>query len=241
MLNQIIDLIKKLCRQFFWKADNWLKYGDKERRSGRLAKAIESYNQVIKLDANNYLAWQKKAYTLLDMQAYSEAIVCLDKALKLDSSSSDVWCQRAKILLHINRKEEAIKSYNKALKIDPKNIEALISKGDLLSANNSKLALECYDAVLNLQPKNTQIIRKRNLLLPQQQKGTLLSQANNLHETDNFQEAIKIYEQLISEQPNLAEAWYKHGRALYELEKYNNAVNSFYRATQINDNNFDYW
>ena len=69
----------------------------------------------------------------------------------------------------------------------------------------------------------------------------LYKQAREFVDEENFEEEIKILDQILKLDPNDAEGWHNRGTALLALEKYNEAINSFDKAIVINPNHENAW
>jgi tetratricopeptide (TPR) repeat protein len=70
-----------------------------------------------------------------------------------------------------------------------------------------------------------------------EQKEKLLNKTNEawkLYSSKKYDEAIKIYDDILQTDPNNAIAWDNRGQALYELKKYDQAIICFDKLLQIN-------
>lgn len=250
MLNQAWQLAKALWRQavvlyrqWFWQPSNWLNYAEKQCKLGDKIGAIASCEQALKHDSNNYSAWYKKGQLLNEQQQHQEAISCFNQALKIDSNSHAVWFDKANLLALLHQDSEAIESYSQAIKIKPDFYSAWVKKGDLLSTQQPRNAANCYEQALKFRPKDSDVSKKLNSLLTQLQQfaDTSLIQGNQLCETGNFKEGIKLYDRALELRPDFNEAWYRRGDALAGLQRYEEAIASYEKALNLKSDDYRAW
>src|SRR5581483_2956970 len=72
-------------------AQEWLKEGNALKNLKRYEEAIAAYNQAIRLDPTNALAYHNKGDILDDLKRHEEAITVLDQALRLNPNNADTY------------------------------------------------------------------------------------------------------------------------------------------------------
>ena len=92
---------------------------------GNNEKALEAFNEAIKLDPEDAEAWNNKGLVLGYIGKYEEAQECFEKALTIDPELTNAWNNNGSALLYVGRYEEAIESFNRTLEIDPENENAI--------------------------------------------------------------------------------------------------------------------
>ncbi len=86
--------------------------------------ALNDYEKIIDLNSNYPIRvakfatiYNNKAYTLVKLERYSEALPYVEKALKLDDSEWFIWDTRGEIYLKLGENQKSINDLNKALNI----------------------------------------------------------------------------------------------------------------------------
>jgi len=151
-----------------------------------------------------------------------------DALTQLTPKDAAGWLKKASSLYKLGKYEETMGCLEECLKIEPKNVSALIKKGEILSNKFKKHteALKYLDDALKLDPKN---------VLGWHNKG------NIFYELEKYPDAIKCYEEAITFNPMYAPAWSNKGEALFKLDKYEEAVKCYERSLEINHENVFVW
>jgi tetratricopeptide (TPR) repeat protein len=74
----------------------------------RCQSAIASYDCLLKVQPNHYLAWFYRGDALLELQHYCEAIVSYKQAVSIEPRSAGGWMLRVRKLLRLQRQQEAL-------------------------------------------------------------------------------------------------------------------------------------
>ncbi|HMO60469.1 MAG TPA: tetratricopeptide repeat protein [Ferruginibacter sp.] len=91
--------------------------GDKE-------KAVDFFEQCIRMDYTNMLAHREKAIAQYDSGKYLDALKTLEIALRIKNNYDEGYYWMGRCYEKLNEKEQAVKSYEMALQADPNYIEA---------------------------------------------------------------------------------------------------------------------
>lgn len=132
-----------------------LEKGKELRLKGKFEEAIESFNNVIRIDTNNYEAYYYMAKTYENLSKLNEALQYYDMAINLKNDSASIYSDKGYVLRQLNRFEEAIKCYNKVIELEPNYAYAYTSKG-LILFNLGKIdeAIENYNIAIQKNPKD---------------------------------------------------------------------------------------
>ena len=154
----------------------------------RFEEAIECYDKSLKINPNDFKAWNNKAFSLHNLNRLDEAIKYYDKSLKINPNYISTLNNKAFALRTLNRLDEAIECYDKTLKINPNDFKAWNNKAfSLHELNRSDEAIECYDKALKINP---------NYFEAWANKGFTLE---NL---DRIDEAVECYNKALTLSPN---------------------------------------
>lgn len=103
----------------------WYNEGVEFINEGNNEKALEAFNEAIKLDPEDAEAWNNKGLVLGYVGRYEEAQECFERALAIDPELTHAWNNNGSALLYVGRYKEAIESFNRTLEIDPENENAI--------------------------------------------------------------------------------------------------------------------
>jgi tetratricopeptide (TPR) repeat protein len=116
-------------------------------------KAIECYDNALKINPSYALAWYNKGLTFFELKKYNEAIECYDNALKINPSYALALNNKGTVFDRLKKYNEAIECYDNALKINPSYALAWRNKGAVLCnlGRHSEMA-NCYAEAARLDP-----------------------------------------------------------------------------------------
>jgi Flp pilus assembly protein TadD len=164
-----------------------------------------------------------------DSGQYRKALNVVDSALKTDSTNAELWSMKATLDFEDNDTIASIKSFEHAASIFPLP-EYLIPLGTLYAQTRNPKALKVADAV-SLSDKKT---GEREAAF---MKGLYYSY------TGDKPKAISLFDTCIKKDYSYLYAYREKAIALYDMGKYNEAVEVLNKAVTIS-NSFDegyYW
>ncbi len=85
---------------------------------GEHRRAIEDYDQALRLDPDNALAYNNRGYAYDDLGEYRRAILDYDKALRLDPGYADAYQNRGVSYENLGDYERAARDWEQAIGID---------------------------------------------------------------------------------------------------------------------------
>jgi tetratricopeptide (TPR) repeat protein len=100
-------------------AKKLVKQGITLHDEGKYVEAIQKYQEAIKIDPENSLAFYEMSYTLFTSGRGKEALPYLEKVLKLDPNSGGAYDMLGSIYDDDNQVERAMDYYMKGIKADP--------------------------------------------------------------------------------------------------------------------------
>ena len=105
--------------------------GDALLETGHPEKALPQYEKVIKLDPDYMSALGSKAYCLLLLERYEEALRCYEVVSREVDDDHEYWNCMGVTLHHLQRDDEALDCYQKALDLKPDYLLALRNMADV--------------------------------------------------------------------------------------------------------------
>ena len=161
---------------------------------GKLDKAKEIYEKIIKFDQDNLIANANLGALLNAKKNYKKALYFLEKALSIKPNHVEALNNKGNSLRGLEQHESALEIYDQTLNIQPNFIDALNNKGNCLkNLNLFDKAIKIYNQVLLLKPNFA---------------DALYNQGICFHSTGNFDEAINNYNKAIEFEPDFIDAHY---------------------------------
>src|ERR671910_696266 len=138
--------------------------------------------------------------------------------------------------LNAKNYDQAITSYKNAITFDPNWAAPLIKQGNaFFELANYTTAIELYDkafAILGNLDEKVKSVDKNNGPKPYW-LDIWFDKGEALTNLKKFDDAIALYNKLISLDPNWANPWNSKGWALYKIGKFDEALSSFDKAIAL--------
>jgi tetratricopeptide (TPR) repeat protein len=235
----------------------WASRGTALAELGRCKEATDSLNMALELDAEYSYAWYVKGTNYeSDQKRWDEAIVCYDRTIRSDPSFERAWANKGSALCELQRYEEALPCFEYALTLEPCDEKAWNAKGmALLSLGRQKEALVAFEEARRLgHPRAAQMIDIcRRVVTPiasaQITKNAVdtidLTQLAGIAATfvssKRWEEAIKVYEEILEADSGSIRSWTDKGIALMEVARDEEALGCFERAVDLNSSRPEAW
>jgi tetratricopeptide (TPR) repeat protein len=181
--------------------------------------AIASFTKAVNADKNNAEALTYRAETYWFLKMYKEGMSDVEAALKINPNFARAYAVRGTINNSENRYDEALADFDKAIKLDPKLTAAVLGKVNTL-AN-----LEKYKEALELLEKEKALMSDK---LP-----ALIQEAVIKEKMGEYDEAVKVYKQLIVMQPKNSRFHSMIGVCFVLTQQPGEAVEYFNKADQF--------
>jgi tetratricopeptide (TPR) repeat protein len=192
---------------------------------GNLKGAIEQYQQVLRLAADNATAHYNLGIIFLQLHSEQEAIENLQAAVALDPGSKLAHFQLANLLMRTRHYEKAIPHYTRVIELSPDNEFARLMKSmaliglrqyfqakaeleestaslpestDLASAL-ARLLAACPDKALRDGPRALQLVEKLTKAHPSPEFELVETYAMALASVARFSEAADLQRRMIAE------------------------------------------
>lgn len=109
--------------------DVWNAIGIARASASDAERAIQAFEQALRIDPKNAIAWQNIGLTRVHSNRPEEAIAAFDRAFALNERLPRAWNGRGAALEELGRHGEALESWKRALELDPRMFEALLNIG----------------------------------------------------------------------------------------------------------------
>ncbi len=197
----------------------WYLNARKLEEAQQYDRAIIAYEKAINFQPDYYEAWHSRSRLLTQIEKFEEALRSLEKAIELKPKEAILWQEKAEILEKSTKLESAISAYQTYIKLKPQDANAWYRKGYLLEKiNDYSEALLAYEQAIELRSDLYQGMSTREVAV----KKTTSVQISKLNS-------------------NFSEAWYRRGIILKQMSYYVEAIASFDKVIQSQEDNIDAW
>lgn len=163
--------------------------------------------------------------SLMILERFSEALPIINKALEEDPEDELCLCNKCRLLSFLGREEEALDVIDRVFELVEPEYYLWYTKAEILEAlKRYAEALECYNNAIELEPEYAS---------SWQSKGCLL-----YYHFKRYEEALECFCQS-RDIGGDSLAWSAIGATLNRLGRYNEAVDIFGKALELNPNNED--
>ena len=186
----------------------------------KYAEAVTSYQNALKLQANNTDCLFNLGIALTNVNRLDEAVSAYQQALKVQPSFFEAHGNLGTLLQRQGKLDEAISSYQAGLTINPQDARGYFNLGTVLRDKGElQAAVAAYQKALQLLPNYTDA-------------------HNNLGETlrdqGDMPAAVKSYQAALALNPSHPNANYNMAEFLYLAKNYQEAITYFERS-QLED------
>ena len=125
--NKVFNILTKINMD----EKSLLNIGKKLRDKKIFKEAFYYFDEVIRLNTFNKLAWFYKALMFNDMQSYDNAIECYNEVLKINDDYA-AWYNKGLAYSNLDKYKEALDCFDEVLRIRPHHKDAIECKIALL-------------------------------------------------------------------------------------------------------------
>ena len=149
-----------------------IRIGQNFNQAGQTEKAIDAYNQALKIEPNNTWALDNRAYLLGNLARWEESVSAFESALNKSPENVELWQGKGYALNKLKRYEEAIPALDQVFalnyKVKPANwiAETWLQKAQALhSLGRSEEAIEAFDLAIKNDPKYAKVLNEKGIVL----------------------------------------------------------------------------
>lgn len=204
----------------------YLHAGHIYRENLQFNAAEQRYRQAAELEPENFDAQYYHALSLHLLERLTDAVKGYLRALRIREDDFDANLNLAIAYLQLREPTEARRFAERAVQLGPDIGEARVALGDVYAA------LERHEAAVIEYQQAAELIE----LSPE----LLLSLADSLGRTGRYAEMAATLDQLILIEPS-AVAHERLGSALFRLRRYDEALDAFVRATELDPAHYPAW
>ena len=193
--------------------------GDQHLRQQHYTQALQAYEEVLRMDPENFYAWNGKGTALYNQGNYRKAFDAYQHATEIDQENAVVWVSAGLALQRLQRYQQAQVHFDRALSIDNAYVAAWNGRGDAqLSMNQAEDAMHSYEQALTYDVRSFQAWN---------------GLGNARIKLRDFAGAVDAYTRALLINPRSAVAWCNKAEALLRLGHNKAALDSLIEATEI--------
>lgn len=213
-------LWENVTAKFPQDALSWTNKGLAYFDANNLEKAIQCYEQALKIDPTTYDAAHNLGVTYNKMKRYPEAVQAFGKATLIKPESPEAWWGRAQTRTKINDYAAAITDFEKGISLGmkrPTHERNAALAGAYAGNRQFDKAIQLFDAAIREQPLADYFYQKGNALAGM----------------GNMPGAIEQYDLALQKDPKLTEALNNKGNAFAAQGRFPEAIAAFGQAISI--------
>ncbi len=147
-------------------AKEWYNKGVALAKEGKFKKALQAFENAIKIDPKFAEAWHNKGVALGRLGKHEKALQAFENAIKINPKFAQTWHNKGVVLGELGRHYEALQAYEHAIKIDPKDTQTWYNKGIVLGELGRHYeALQAYEHTIKIDPKFAEAWHNKGELL----------------------------------------------------------------------------
>lgn len=186
--------------------------------NGNIERGIESLNYAIRLDPTNPIYHVLQGKYSIYIKRYQDAINHFNNALKQDIHNPEAYFYKGLVYHESNNNTKAISNLITATEQDPTWDEPFELLGEIYASQKNDLALSYFDNAARANPQNT---------------SAIMQKAYYLKKNGRVSEAEKIYQTLVTQNPQNGDALYNLGIIAYDQKNYTKALKQFEITTKV--------
>lgn len=199
---------------------SWTNKGLAYFDAGAYEKALQSYEQALKVDPSTYDAAHNLGVTYNKMKRFPEAVEAFGRATKIKAESPEAWWGRAQTRSKINDYAGAAADFEKGISLGmkvPQHEKNAALAGAYAGMRQYDRALRLFDTAIQEKPLADYYYQKGNALAAM----------------GNMPGAIEQYDIALQKEPKLIEAMNNKGNAFAAMGRFADAVATFGQALTI--------
>ncbi|MBI5753489.1 MAG: serine protease [Hydrogenophilales bacterium] len=198
----------------------WYSLGIAYDKAGQTAKAIEAYQQALRIDPEDAEAWNNLGYAYDIAGQIAKAIEAYQQALRINPAYAAAWYNLGIAYDNAGQIAKAIEAYQQALRINPEDANAWNNLGVAYdNAGQTARAIEAYQQALRINPEDAKAWYNLGIAYDKASQSA---------------KAIEAYQQALRINPEHAKAWNNLG-IYYALSGQRGKVMEVYKQLKTLD------
>ncbi len=203
------------------------KRGNELLHQGEYQQAIAKYNNLLKIDSNYYQSWTNRGYALAGLKDYNQMLESCTTATIINPQAVYAWNCQGEALYNLKQYKEAIAAFDRAIQLNSQDPVFWINKTEaLLALQQPDTALTSANRAIALLKKVWEVERKDANAKELAVAFSYLARV--LLQKQEYEPALKAFEQSLKYNPKYFVALRGKGIALQRLKRDDQAIAQFY-------------
>ncbi len=187
------------------------------RRPNDSKRAIEVMKKACDHFPDDLPTWLHLSELYLIVKQHGEALKTLDHVLQRDPQNAEAFFTTGRVALDMGDTTRCIKSLQKSVLLDAGNKNAWVFLGRLFSNKGNPLAVQYFDNALRIDSTDVAVMEFK---------------AAHYKRLGQFDQAFKLYREIIIKHPDYTNAFFDMGLIYLELDSLDKAYWNFDMATK---------
>ena len=197
-------------------SDAFLDYGNSKEAMNAMTDVLSLYPERVP----TLLKMSELKYILED---FDSSIMTINEVVRLDPQNAEAYFMLGLNFIALKDNSRAINAFRTAVEMDSKLTDAWISLGELHEEKNDPIALQYYESAILSDPNSMQAKHAKAFYLQNHGK---------------INEAIKIYNEIITQDKMYSDAFLNSGLLYLELDSLKRAYEQFDLLTSVSPTNY---
>jgi tetratricopeptide (TPR) repeat protein len=195
------------------------------------SKAVEEYNQLLKIDSNYFQAWTNRGYALAGLQEYEAMRESCSTAAIINPAAVYAWNCQGEALHNLRQDQKAIAAFDRAIALNQTDPIFLINKSESLGAlGDNQGSLDSIQRAIKILEQTEATQGAKNIAGEFAVAFTFLG--NSYRQQHKFNQAIASYERAINYAPSYFPARVGKGITLSSAKREQEAASEFQKILQ---------
>jgi predicted O-linked N-acetylglucosamine transferase (SPINDLY family) len=219
----------------------WQNLGTVYYEQGEYVKALNCLNKTLQIDDTSAI-YHYTIGLILEKLDINQAIVAYEKAIAINPELVNAYNNLGNIYLAQNQIDQAEAIFRKSISANPLHFGGYLNLGNLFLEQRQQIneAIFYYNQAFDLNPKSADVLN--NLSIAYKHKNdefnSVFYQAYFYFKQSATEQAIKLYKQAISIDPQPSKAYLHLLWSLHSLGKNREAIEEITSALELLPNNF---
>jgi len=205
---------------------------------GERQRAIAEFNLALRLDPKNALAHNDRGMAFAEQGDYDHAIADYTAALRLEPRLTLAYVNRGIAYRLKGNPDRAIQEFTKALRLEPRNVPALFNRGLAFADRQAhQHAAADFERVLQLDPRHPEAAERREEAIRARKATAGAAPRRPAAPSRAEQDALRLARAKNNQEEERrqvrAAAYFARGRTLIEQKDFNQAIDQFTKAIQM--------
>lgn len=205
-------------------------------RTAQPQQALEDYDQIIRHQPNTAIYYAERARLKKELNDLAGALEDYEAAIKLAPEVAVMHYEKGLIYQEQKQTEQAIAAFTAAIAQDKRMADAYYARG-MAFADNGNIS----SAAVDFESARKAGLKNEQLAVIDEIAANYAAQGAQALAKEDYKQALENFIRLVLLSPADESAWVKKGDAHYQLQDYENALQSYTQAIDLENPSLAYY